>query len=331
MSTSLASLVSETRLLSGLRSNQLYSDAEIATMLADCWKDLYDKFVQANQHYRIKTFTFTLVGGQGLNSVDLPDDFQLGNGLELNPAQPRPYTVNYLSSWLNRNNLGASVLGNSFLTPDGRSYCFNDNQLIVYPSDRSAGDYKLYYTPKADTLKAKQTISFTLGNSDIPEVPPPGGLTGNGAWLLPSASTPDDLPDSGFDLVLTFNAPNTSFSGTYPVTDVGRVSGGFGQPTFACDNLTSTSGFTSPPTGTGTFTYQPLGTTDTLPGMADPWALYLKLCASIAIREARQQDVADLQRRYQEQAARVASALQNRQEEATQPPLTRDRGFWDTL
>jgi hypothetical protein len=333
MATTLASLVSEVRLLSGLRSNQLYTDADIATMLADQWKDLYDRFISANQHYRVKTFDFTLTGNVGGNSVDLPDDFQLGNGLEMNPTFARPWSVGYLESWLNRNNLGASVLDNTGLisVPDGRRYCFNDSQLVVFPADRSAGDYRLYYTPMADTLKAQQTISFAIATGDTPQVPPPGSLAGAGAWLLANASTPDDLPDSGFDLVLTFLAPNTSFSGTYPVVDVGRTTDGFGSPTFSADNLVSTAGFTNPASGTGTFTYQPVGTTDTLPNMADPWALYLKLGASIAIREARQQDVADLQRRFQEQSARVSNALQNRQEEATQPPLTRGASYWDSL
>jgi hypothetical protein len=336
MAITLASLISEIRDLSGLRANQLYTDAQIAQMATDVWLELFDRFVFANQHYRIKTFEFTLAGGVGGNTVTLPEDFQLGNGLELDPTHPRPKSVDYLESWLNRNNLGASVLSGTVgaLTAFDRRYCFTDNQLQVYPPDRSQGDYKLYYTPQEKHLQAPVTVSFAIDSSDNPAVPPAGSLAGSGSWALANAfdGVDTDLidPDGGFDLVLDFGAPNASFSGTYPVVGVGFVPP-FGLPTFGVSNLTSTVGFTGPATGTGTYTFQPLGTMSELPAYAAPWALYIKLGTSIAIREARQQDIADLERRWLRQQARVDEALENRQEEPTQPPLTGGRSFWDSL
>ena len=329
MATLLTDLVSEIRLLSGLRSNQLYTDAEIASMASDVWLELYDRFVAANQHYRIKEFDFTLTGGVGGNSVELPSDFQLGNGLELNPSYPRPQSVKYLDNWLNRNNLGASVLnvGGGLICGD-RQYCFNDNLLKVFPTTSSAGDYRLYYTPQAEKFLAPITVEFEIDAADHPLVtspPEPGN------WLLANANFPTDgsVPEDGSaELTLEFTSgppDNTAFSGTYFITDVVSVSN------VVCSNLVSDSGFTNPAAGTGSYTYQAVGTISELPAYVDPWALYIKLGTSIAIREARQQDVADLERRMNGQKLRVDQMLQNRQEEPTQPPLSSGRSFWDSL
>lgn len=321
MAVPLASLLTDIRNLSGLKSNQFYTDVDLAVMASDQWKDLYDRFVEANQHYRIKTFSFTLTGGQGGNTVTLPADFQLGNGLELNPTFPRPWSVNYLSSWLNRNNLGATVLNNSFVCPDGRQYCFNDNQLIVYPADISAGDYKLYYTPMADTLLARQEYDFNLPNDVSVTVPDPMRFTfSNGAF------TSDMI---GGTMTLNFTggtgAANAWANGIYTITDV------LSATTIDTNGSAGSNVLSYPTAGTAQVSFQPPRTVNALPDYADAWALYIKIGTSIAIREARQQDVSDLSRRFQEQEARVDKALENRQEEATQPPLTRDRGFWDSL
>ena len=165
MATLLSTIVSDVRLLSGLRANQLYTDADIGGIVSDLWAELYDRFVAANQHYSIQTFDFTLADGVGNNSIDLPSNFQLGNGLELNPTLPRPQSVKYLDNWLNRNNLGASVLniGGGLVASD-RQYCFNNNQLVAFPATSSGGDYRLYYTPMAEKLLAPVTISFSRDN-----------------------------------------------------------------------------------------------------------------------------------------------------------------------
>jgi hypothetical protein len=146
--------------------NQLYTDANIVSIVSDLWLELYDRFVTTNQHYRIKEFDFTLAGGVDGNTVELPSDFQLGNGLEMNPGQARPQSVKYLDNWLNRNNLGASLLGIAGgLVATDRQYCFTDNDIKVFPANSSAGDYRLYYTPQAETLYPEQTETWDIGDS----------------------------------------------------------------------------------------------------------------------------------------------------------------------
>ncbi len=321
MSTPLTSLIEETRLLSGLRSNQLYTDAEIATMLSDLWQELFDRFVSANQHYRIKQFDFSLAGGVGANSVDLPSDFQLGNGLEMDPTQPRPRSVPYLSNWLQRNNLGASVLniGGGNLCTD-RQYCFVNSQLTVFPAERSNGDYRLHYTPMCEKFLARSSITTAIQASDTP-VQESGFIGFVFTGLNP---TSESYGNDGI-LVVDFDTPNDTWNGTYTTTGI------LGSNIVLTDTPWPGIAFTGPAAGTVTLSYQTVGTIDELPDYADPWAIYLKLGTSIAIREAREQDCTDLERRFAAQRLRVDSLLTNRQEEPTQPPLTRTGGFWDTL
>lgn len=322
MSTPLTDIVADIRLLSGLRSNQLYTDTDIASMASDCWLDLYDRFVTANQHYRVTSVDFTLAGGVGGNVFALPSAFQLGNGLEVDPDTQQPMSIPYLGSWLNRNYFGQSVFDATFPFCKTRRYVFNDSNLIIFPPQNASGNYRLWYTPQEKKLQAETVQSdVDIDAADVPfdyDDPDLGHVI---AWNFANLVVPADL-ESG-TLTVDLDAPNETWNGTYTVS--GIVSGGSSIITTAPWPGIS---YTNPAAGTVSFTYQPTGTMSSLPDYASPWQLYIKLQTSIAIREARQQDVSDLNNRFQQQSLRVDRALQNRQEEATQPPLTRGTGGW---
>lgn len=148
MATILAqSLVDQTRVESDLNGNQVLSDQDIATMLSDAGSDLYDLFTGANQLYNVTTFDFTLAGGVGGNTVPLPADFQQGHSVDVNPNTSNPYTLKYLSNWLERNSVAGSAA--IWAAPGGpRSYAFVDGNLMVFPPMAAAGVYRLYYTPQ---------------------------------------------------------------------------------------------------------------------------------------------------------------------------------------
>ena len=324
MSTPLTDIVADIRLLSGLRSNQLYTDADIASMASDSWLDLYDRFVAANQHYRVTSVEFTLAGGIGGNSFTLPAEFQLGNGLEVDPDTQQPKSVPYLSSWLNRNFLGASVFDVAFPGCQVRRYCFNDNQLLVYPPQNAQGNYRLYYTPQEKRLQAPVTVTAAIDASDtIPPITPAPAYPGPGYWAFANIDFSVAPTDGTATVTPTFTGLNVGFNGTYHIN--GLIPG-LDHECSVSETLVGS--ITGPAAGSVSMTYQPAGTMSAFPDYADPWALYVKLETSIAIRTARQQDVADLERRFQQQSLRVDRSLQNRQEEATQPPLTRDTGGW---
>ncbi len=320
MAITVQNLVNDVRVMSGLRDNQYFTDNQIVTLLSDANQELHDTIMRANEHHLMRSFDFSLLGGTGVGNdqMPLPDDFMQGHSVDGDRDLQSQYTVRYLRSWLERND--------SKLASRPR-YFFRGNSIVFYPQERAAGTYRMWYTPIADRLSLDKTVSFALATSDIPEVPPPGSLAGTGAWELANANAAaaTDIPTSGFDLVLTFTTTNLGFSGTYHVVDVG-LPPAFGSPTFSTSNLASTAGFSSPPTGTGTYTYTPNGTVSTLPAVITPYSQFLKLHASIAIRQGREKDETDLVQKLTKYSAQMTSNITNRAEEPEQPPLTRRTG-----
>lgn len=318
----LTDLVSQIRDRSGLRQNQLYTDTQIAQFASDRWEQLYDRFVAANQHYFVTHFDFTLTGGStntiGIDRAALPDDFQLGNGLELNPDTARPVSVPYLDNWLDRNNLGLTALSATIPVVADRRYCYSGSELVVLPPTSAGGTYRGYYTPMCKRLQAKSVlvIQASAGQDDT---------TGGGSgWNMTRGGFTADM--LGGVIVPSWQAPNTAFNIPYTITQVQSSTFVHTSP---APSVTPGGSFINPDNGFITVTWQPPGTTDTLPVQAMPWSVYIKLGASIDIREARQQDCSDLAKSFQAQEERVQQILSNRQEEAEQPPLTRDRNFFD--
>src|SRR5262245_44774924 len=130
-------LIERTRLESGLRNNAYYDEDQILRYLNAGGAELHDLFVTTNEKYLIAEFDFATTGPTD-SIVDLPDDFQQGHSLDINPSifndvvQPgaQTRTVRYLPNWLNRN-----AFGNGALTLTGRDpvYTFLGNQLRFYP------------------------------------------------------------------------------------------------------------------------------------------------------------------------------------------------------
>lgn len=80
-----------------------------------------------------------------------------------------------------------------------------------------------------------------------------------------------------------------------------------------------------------TLTYHLANQVTELPPALVPWALFLKLHASLAIRQSRQQDLGDFPGKLERQRARAVAAAKTRTEGVTQPPVTRRRwGGWLT-
>jgi hypothetical protein len=126
--------------------------------------------------------------------------------------------------------------------------------------------------------------------------------------------------------VIVLATPNNSFSGTYHVVDLG-LPPTFGRTTFGVSNLASVSGFTGPPVGTFTYTYQSVNTSASLAPVLDQFSMWHVLHASIAIRQGRQQDSTDLTGKLERYRQHVTGTVTNRAEEPVQPPLTRRDSF----
>src|SRR6516225_12236077 len=94
MSISVQTMVANTRVQSGLRGNQYYTDDQIIALLSDGGSELYDIFTAANQMYVISPYNFTTSNGATNTDptlgavgpkVNLPSDFQQGHSMDIFP------------------------------------------------------------------------------------------------------------------------------------------------------------------------------------------------------------------------------------------------------
>src|SRR5689334_9167756 len=99
------SLVSQVRLESGLRSNQVLSDADIESFLAEAYADLRDRLIVRFAYWFRQEQQITLSSNSPGNIFDLSliPDFQMAQGLDLLLSNGVFYTVPMLASYQERN------------------------------------------------------------------------------------------------------------------------------------------------------------------------------------------------------------------------------------
>jgi hypothetical protein len=147
----------------------------------------------------------------------------------------------------------------------------------------------------------------------------------NGAFntLQPGGLYTTDIPVDGTAYVVTdFDAgppDNTSFNGTWFINAVSESSANIIGVTVA-----PSGNVTGPAAGTATLTYQPIGTISELPVLMNQWAMFLKLHASISIRESQELEVTDLERKFAIQQLRVKTMSKKRTDGIVQPGLTQN-------
>jgi hypothetical protein len=313
-------LIDQVRQKTATTNNQVVTDDEIAGYLSDAVKVLYDIFVQQWQHWFYAEFSFTLAGGVGGNRVALPVDFQRDLGLDLNPTSATPTTVprldqfnnrNQLSPWGNFNPIAPGVLTN-------RRYALNGDELVVLPPLSSQGDYKLFYQAQLPELAVPHTRSFALTGLDTPISI--AGVFGfdfaNGAF--------DSNRDVGAVFTVDWDAPNGAWSGTYTIKQVlapGAV--------LVNETMPAPGGFSSPGSGPAVVeTYQPENSIAQLPQVINPWQLFLKAHASIAVNSKRDIVNPALQAVLDQEHARAVAMSQVRDSNLKQGPLTRGSGLF---
>jgi hypothetical protein len=322
-----AQLVTGARELSDTVGDLFVSDQEVLDRCNEALSELYEWIVATYEHYRITSLLFSLTGGAagglGVAALALPDDFFKEVVVMRSPGTSSRFRVRRLPSLA------------EIARRDEICYELIDDELQIFPPERASGNYQLLYTPVAPEIAFPITVNFTIDAADHGSVPPPGGLAGIGAWVLANGTNgvtdTGTIPATGgFDLVLTFLAPNASFSGTYNVVSVG-LPPGFGSPTFGCQ-LASTSGFTNPASGTGTYTFQPAGTVGELPILMMPWYEYIITGAAIRIKDKKEMPTDVLERRLTGLKARVEQIAANRASDPQQVPLTQHgQADWDSF
>jgi hypothetical protein len=309
------SLINDARVLSDTVNNfAAITDPQVATLISDAGSELDDIFTAENQHYAIATFDFTLSGGpgdgDGINSKLLPVDFQQAHGLELNPATAQPISIKGLDNWLDRNqgnNYGALIFAGGMAAP--RNFALSGNLIKIFPVTNSAGAYRLYYKamfqPLMIPLAVPQAVPGTPATIN-------GIVTGTGVYSF--AGSAWSSVNVGDTLIVT-GAANAANNGSFAILNI------------LTPTSVTTSNAASVGEGAGASALdQPVGTIATLPTSMNSWALYMKTHAAMAIKMKREEPCAELAAKLEQLKARIMSILQNRNEDPSQPPLTRNWG-----
>ncbi len=329
MGVSVASMIAQARVDSGLRNNRLFSDTQIAGFLTDALSDLRDKMIVRFAYWFKAEYPFTLAGGAGGNILDLSEvpDLEMIQGLNLIDATGNPFTVDMLGSFAERNQYAANwpfATGGSFYGAVGRKYWPDGNDLEVLPASNAGGDYVLIYTPQAQTLSPPVTRTFDAEGSDQPGT---AGPLNAPSWLL---SGDFETSDVGGTITPNLDAPNDAWNVEFDISEV------FSANAAACTpDPTAIGSFTLPADGTFSITSQPAGTIGELPDALTPWSYYLVLLASIRIRTGRRQPLGDLSRQLERFERRIVALTKQRSEGVRQAPVTRTNygagrgGFWD--
>lgn len=151
---SVKELVTDIRVMSGLRNNQFFTDTQIASFVDDAAKQWYDKFVLSHQHYFIKTFDFTLTNS--VSRVLLPTDFMKENLVVLNPG-PQEIPIDALENYQM-----TGMQGNALEPCGGQKWFIAGDYISVYPAQMAAGSYQLRYTPTLDDLSLGDLSSLVV-------------------------------------------------------------------------------------------------------------------------------------------------------------------------
>lgn len=147
MATVASDVVAKIRELSSLFNNNLFDDTAIIGLYNDGAGELYDWMVGTFETWFLDKVDFSLpfIGQTDPNVFPMPMDLLLkDNTLEMNPSAAGrvPLLVPRLSTWSDRFQSGGP-------TPcGGRRYFPAGSNLMVFPANNSAGNYRLWYTPK---------------------------------------------------------------------------------------------------------------------------------------------------------------------------------------
>jgi hypothetical protein len=293
---SLADLRTAVRQITHTEFDQAVTDLEIDGRLNEGLSSLDDILVATYQHYRVKTFDFTLTGGPAGNAATLPTDFYKDVFLNRNPDSSTPETVHTFTSLPERNALRR------------RSYTIlGVDQLVIGPPSMAAGVYRLTYTPLIDSL-FDPTIVVQTGDTVN---------SGTKAWFFGGYTF--DSTYVGSKLFISGSAAGNN--GNYTVTS---VSG---------HNLVTATSFPNSESlspATVTASCQPSGTVSTLGQIYLPWYEYLQTYAGIAVRDKFGLPVGNnLGAGLTALKARITALAAVRQEEGGQVPMARQgTGFW---
>lgn len=320
---SLDQLVTQVRLESGLRNNQVISDDEIRSFVAEAYSDLRDRLIVRFASWFRKEVTFTLTGGADSYIYDLAQlpDFQMVQGLDLVVSPGQYATVPMLASYSERNAFNgtwpfAGTYG--YNGACGRRYFVDGDQLQILPAQNAAGTYRLVYTPIETMAAPLPLLSVPIDAAD-------GAFNNLGYLAFETANITVDDSMLGGSFTVNYDAPNDIFNGIYAISTSTEI-GSHHIYTTTPYNLNQT--WTGPASGTFSVGTAAPGTVFLLPDKLVPWQMYLVLFAAIQVKNVREQDSSAMAARYLEIKQRVIDLTKQRSEGIRQAPINHNRTGW---
>lgn len=320
MEVSVESLIAKLRIKSGLRSNQLLSDDQLAEILSDAYAELRDKLIARFSYWFKRTLPFTLPTVTGSNKIslsELADDFEMAQGVNLVQGDNR-VTVDLLPSFEARNAYSTNAwllgVGPSWTGVSGLAYFIDGDELEILPRQNATGTFELVYSPMYSRLALPVTYEVAGTPSDFAQ--DQGGLLG---FIFDDAEFTDEM--EGGTITVDFDTPNDFLNGTYTIAEVL-------SPTLLTVTLAwPGTPFTPPAAGSSaTVVYQPADTIAALPTALASFQNYLVIAASIEVRNSRDQSVTALTDELARIERRIIGVAKQRTQGVSQAPRMRYGG-----
>lgn len=146
----LAELKRRARERADMENSEFISDSELTSYINTAYLALYDILVSRFEFYYTKQLEFTIPQNEAEFLV--PNDFYKLDGLDfkLGAGQDGWTTV---TKWnFKERNRNRSLLRLDYRNVNPRQYRLIANKIDIQPKDRAAGDYRLFYTPRATRL-----------------------------------------------------------------------------------------------------------------------------------------------------------------------------------
>lgn len=304
-------LIDQVRLKSGLRNNQLWSDAEIAESLSDAYAELRSILIVRFAYWFKRVQTFTLTAGNNVYDLTAIPDFQMAQGVNLVLSEDNKVTVDLLPSFEDRNNYNTNAwllgVGPTWTGVLGLVYFIDGSDLMLLPKQNAAGNYELIYTPMFTQLAVPITYAIAGTPSDF--VQDNGGFIqftfDNGAFTSEMV---------GGSITVDWDSPNDLWNGTYEISAV------LSDTNVVVTTAWPGASFTPPPVGGASVTYQPENTIASLPAPLAQFRNFLILYSSIEVRNSRGQGIGEFELQLEKLRESAVALSKQRTQGVSQAP-----------
>jgi hypothetical protein len=149
MAETLSSLRTRVRARADMKNSNFVEDSELNQYINSSYQELYDILVTSfEDYYTLPPVAFSIASGS--NYYELPSDFYKLRGVDSSLDGSNYYTMQPFD-FANRNKFNQSLLvmnsANYY-----KQYRIVGDRLYITPEDDAAGNYRIWYVPKAVTL-----------------------------------------------------------------------------------------------------------------------------------------------------------------------------------